>query len=201
MPTKTRILYNFLMMTPTVFLASAALGGGLTVIEPTPSPIAPSQSINTDWGGLYVGGQFGLASIDSDALREGSDGIGAGAHAGYLFDLGRIVLGAEIDFNLTDIESVDDDFALSSAGSVKLRAGYDAGDFMPYIAAGSSQAKLSGAIEDTDTGTFAGVGVDFQINNGMRIGAEVVQYQFENFAETGNDFDATAAGARLSFRF
>ena len=67
-----------------------------------------------------------------------------GVHAGYMYDFGRIVAGAEIDWDATninvDVPNSADGVDLDSVARAKLRLGYDAGRFLPYVTAGYARA-------------------------------------------------------------
>ncbi len=184
------------------FVAASASAGGLSVIlEPDLHDIQETPSPAIDWTGFYLGGQFGLSKVDSSLLEDTGDGIGVGIHGGYLRDFGQLVVGAELEVNLTAVESWSSDFPLSTIASAQLRAGYDAGDFLPYVAVGVSEARLGGDVDQTDSGSFASVGIDYRLTNSVSIGANYAHYRYDNFAGTDEDFDVSATGARLSYRF
>jgi opacity protein-like surface antigen len=79
--------------------AGPALAGGPTVVEPEPVIAAPPAAVpaSYDWSGFYAGAQIGYGDISTDpAVLEG-DGLLGGIHAGYRFDFGQFVAGAELD--------------------------------------------------------------------------------------------------------
>lgn len=193
---------------PLVLIGGVAAAGGLAepVVTPAPAPIpAPAPvAVGADWTGFYAGGQLGYGELDNDALDDDTSGAVYGVHAGYLYDLGSVVLGGEIDYDATNIESdaPGAGVELDSVARAKLIAGYDAGQFMPYIAAGVAQATTSGAVDGDGTGNFAGLGVSYSYSDQIRFGAEVLQHQFDDFDDVdGLDIDATTATARVSFQF
>lgn len=81
-----------------------------------------------------------------------------------------------------------------------MRAGYDAGAYLPYVTAGAAQLDIGGLDAD-DTGTFYGVGVDYQYTDSIRIGGEVLKHDFDEFDGGELSFDATTATVRMSFQF
>lgn len=191
-----------------VGLSGAANAGGLAepVIQQAPTPMAAPApapvSYGGDWGGFYAGGQLGWGQLDADAFGdEDPDGALYGVHAGYNYDFGSFVLGAELDYDATDISDAATGIDLDSVARLKVKAGYDMGQFLPYVTAGVAQATTSGALDGTDDGQFAGLGVDYQYNDRIRVGAEALQHQFDDFDGTGNDIDATTIAARVSFTF
>ncbi len=213
-------------------LAAPVYAGALSdpIVE-QPIMAAPAPVLQfSDWTGGYVGAQLGYAGLDLSAeddnneqtLFEGfdSDGDGGlyGVHAGYMYDLGTWVLGAEIDYDVADIEITDDEFAtafgdpdasvtLDSIARLKLRAGYDAGRTLIYGTAGAAKANVTvfdgvgGEEEFSDTGYFAGLGVAYMVSDQFILGGEVLSHQFDDFDNSGIDADVTTATLRASFKF
>ncbi|WP_108814993.1 outer membrane protein [Loktanella sp. Alg231-35] len=206
MKTTSTLIRTSMLAAPLAMAAGMASAGGMAepVIAPAPAPapvMAPAPvRMGSDWTGFYAGGQIGYGQLDSDALADDTDGLTYGVHAGYLYDLGTIVLGAELDVDGTEIEDDAADIALDSVARAKLRVGYDAGVWMPYLTAGVARATTSGALDETDDGSFAGLGLDYQVSNNIRVGGEVLQHQFDDFGGAA-DIDATTASARVSFSF
>ncbi|WP_439142830.1 outer membrane protein [Pseudooctadecabacter sp.] len=183
--------------------ATSALAGNLEepVIAPAPAPVAvvPVAQGN-DWTGFYAGGSLGYAEAEeSDPANFEADGATYGLHAGYDYDFGSFVLGGELEISGFDVSAggVDAD----SVARAKLRAGYDAGNFMPYVTAGAAQLNTGGALEGDDTGAFYGVGMDYLLTDSIRVGGEVLKHEFDNFDDSGLDLEATTASLRMSFQF
>lgn len=207
------------MKNPLVFsavlagLSGPALASGLEQsapdsFAPAPPPVtapAPAPAPGGNWTGFYGGVQLGYGSINDQTEPEvfGDDFNDAtyGAHIGYLYDFGQIVAGAELDIEGTNLEDSATGLEVDRLVRAKLRLGYDAGRLLPYVTAGAVQATTSGFAELDDTGGFVGVGLDYQATDSMRVGAEVLQHRFEDFDDTGIDFDATTVSARVSFTF
>ncbi|SFR37832.1 Opacity protein [Yoonia tamlensis] len=202
-----KLVQSSMIAAPLVLAAGMASAGGLSepvqTVAPTPVPVAAAPMMHSsDWTGFYAGGQLGYGRVSSDDLVENIDGVTYGVHGGYLYDLGSLVIGGELDFEGTNGESVADDVQVDTIARAKLRVGYDAGDFLPYFTAGLAQANVTfSGSELSDTGGFAGLGAEYRVSDSIRVGAEVLQHQFEDFDGTGFDFDATTAAARVSFQF
>jgi len=122
-----------------------------------------------------------------------------GVHAGYDYDFGSFVFGGELELSGLDVS--DGGVDVESVARAKLRAGYDAGDFLPYITAGIAQVNTGGALNADDTGAVYGVGLDYALTDTLRLGGEVLQHEFDDFDGGNEDFDATTAAVRLSFQF
>ena len=81
------------------------------------------------------------------------------------------------------------------------RVGYDAGAWLPYASLGIAQVTTNDAFDLQDTGPFLGLGAEYRVTDSVRVGAEVLQHQFEDFDDSGIDIDATNVAARVSFQF
>ena len=205
MTTTYKMVRTSILAAPLALAAGMASAGGLSepveTVAPTPMPVAAPVMTGSDWTGFYAGGQLGYGQLDSDDLTEDPDGLTYGAHAGYLYDMGSWVLGAELDIDGTEIEDETAEVAVDAITRAKLRVGYDAGNWLPYVTAGVAQARVSGSLDADDTGGFAGLGAEYRVSDSIRVGAEVLQHQFEDFDGSGVDIDATTAAARVSFQF
>lgn len=194
------------LIAATALGSSVALAGNITPAPQEPAVIAPAPAparADGDWGGFYGGAQLGWGTFDADGgtLNESEDGVVGGLHAGYNWDLGNWVLGAEADIDGSDI-----DFAsgggIDSITRLKLRAGPDLGRTFLY-------ATLGGAYADGDVagtgfsewGYVAGVGVDYQLNERWVLGADALYHQIDDITPAGDDLDGTTVRARASLRF
>lgn len=214
--------YHVPVLAVAVLLAAApAVAGSLDQpIEAAPvvaAPVAsPALAPSADWSGFYLGGQlgFGRLSLDTDEdVFDPIEGEGTlyGIHAGYMRDVGRIVLGAEVDFDRASLTLEDDDgnFAeLDSIARAKLRVGYDAGRFLPFVTAGVARMTLSSddaatdnILEESYDGAFAGLGASYALSDRFLVGAEVLQHRFEDAPVADFDSDLTSITVRGSFRF
>lgn len=200
-----------------------ALAGGFAVPVATPAPAAPvavADLPEPDWTGPYLGAQLGFGrtlSVDSlDAFDDAEDeGSLAGLHAGYRFDLGRVVAGAELDWDRTGITlrenaaeagdfDVDDVVDLDSVARAKLTLGFDAGRVLPYVTAGVARAAQSAEfldVEDTVDGSFLGLGAAYAISDRFTVGVEALRHDFEDMPEEGFDTGLDTLTLRGSFSF
>jgi opacity protein-like surface antigen len=209
MKTTFKNIRTSMLAAPLVLVGGMASAGGLSepvaAPAPTPMPVAPAPMMTgTDWTGFYAGGQIGYGQLDSDAITDPSDPSGAiyGVHAGYNYDLGSIVLGGELDFDGTSIETDVPATEVESIARAKLRLGYDAGLFMPYVTAGVARVQTSDDLDGETDGSFAGLGLSYLLSDTIVVGGEVLQHQFEDFADNdGVDVDATTLSLRASFKF
>jgi outer membrane immunogenic protein len=232
------ITRTFLAAGATLLAAAPAFAGGFTPTIATPAPAAPvvvapapvAPVSVSDWSGFYVGGQLAAGRLNfsgedtnpNDGIDDSFDfensGVVGGIHAGYMFDFGRFVAGAEIAVDGSNIGNEDDNLPVTTnldwVGRLGVRAGYDAGRFLPYLTAGLSRASFSyednvGNREfddDTADGTYFGGGVEYAVNDRFSVGAEVLRHSFDLAEEQGLDSDAfdtdlTTVGVRASWHF
>lgn len=106
-----------------------------------------------------------------------------GAHIGYNFDLGRIVVGPEISYTVYRTDAFPIDGVLTVAG----RVGMDMGRLMPYAHVGYSWAGV-------DEGLSYGGGLDIAITRRIIAGIKYSHYDFETYPHD-------AVEVRLSVRF
>ncbi len=207
MKTTFKTVRTSMLAAPLAVIAGMASAGGLSepVEAPAPIPIAPAPVMTgSDWTGFYAGAQLGYGQLDADELTDDPEGLIFGGHAGYLYDFGQWVIGGELDIDGTDIEDEDVGVEVDTITRAKLRVGYDAGNWLPYVTGGIAQVRTSSdtdAFDTDDTGPFAGLGVEYRLSPSIRVGGEVLQHQFEDYDDTGVDIDATTATARVSFQF
>jgi opacity protein-like surface antigen len=170
-------------------------------------PVAPVAT--SDWTGFYAGGQLGFGNLTMDMSADDEsaeiiDGSGAlfGVHAGYRRDFGRLVLGAELDWDLASVDldvnpgipaPTDTLGSLDSIARAKLSLGYDAGRVLPYVTAGVARAsfsyddpELAASLNDTATGHFIGLGAAFAVNDRFTVGIEALRHSFDGPGVNGD---------------
>ncbi len=189
-------------------VAAPAFAGGLA--QPVADPVAPAAPVavapvmtGSDWTGFYAGAQlgYGQSETNDDPKTFDEDGALYGAQVGYNYDFGQFVLGGELDYTATDIKS--DVADIEGVARAKVRAGYDAGSFLPYVTAGFARAYTADNLGDDDQhdGYLYGAGVDYKVTDSIVVGGEVLQHEFEDVGNTGLDLDATTVAARVNYQF
>jgi outer membrane immunogenic protein len=185
---------------------------GSPVYTPAPEPviIATPEPV-WDWTGAYIGGQvgygFGSANIDVDddlRLEEDLDGWIGGFHAGYNYDFGTWVLGAEVDYDWADITLDDDDIDLTNdeIARAKLIAGYDLGQTLVYGTGGYAWASVDAEDDEFEDSTwFIGAGAKYRISDAWSVGGEYLYHNFNEFDDSEVDVDLSTITARASFHF
>lgn len=187
-----------------VLAAPAAYAGGLAQPVPEPEVLPPAVvepvAYDHDWSGAYVGAQLGYGKLSADDV-DASGAIG-GLHAGYRWDLGNAVLGTELDYNGSSVDSSDPDAKLKNLARLKFQAGYDMGRTLVYATAGAAHAKIDLAgTSRSDTGWFAGLGLDYALSDQWTVGGEALYHQFDDFDDTGIDADGTTLQLKAAYHF
>ncbi len=190
-------------------IGSGAMAGNISepVMEAAPAPMPAPMPVarGSDWTGFYAGGSLGYADASDEAatFSDEFNGLTYGVHAGYDYDFGSFVAGGELELSGFDVTDTNTATSIDSVARLKLRAGYDAGDFLPYATIGLAQLNTSGApLGDVDDdGTFYGLGVDYRMGSNIRVGGEVLKHDFDDYAGSGLNVDATTASLRVAFEF
>lgn len=190
-------------------LAAPAFAGNLSepVVEPIISAPVQVQPVS-DWSGFYLGGQAGYGDASDDRESDLSGGLG-GVHAGYLYDLGQWVIGAELDYdwaNLTGDSRISNTFGDSEIDAIKrlkFIGGYDLGDGLFYGTVGGFQVDFSTVTwpDVKEEGWLVGVGYKHKITENWIGGVEFLHHRDSDFARTGNRIDLNTLTARVSYKF
>lgn len=200
----TRKLLMSATLIATTLAMSPAFAGGPTepVPEPIVAPVIIPVAAGGDWTGGYVGAQLGYANVTSGGA--GLDGNGAigGVHAGYRYDFGTAVVGAELDYDLANVDLDAPNSSLDNVARLKVMAGADLGRTLLYGTVGGAYANATvGGADLSDNGYFAGIGADYALTEQWSVGGEVLAHRFNDFDGSGVDLKATTATLRASFNF
>lgn len=225
--------------------AAVALAGLLTTSVSASDMYtgAPPYAGAYDWSGLYLGAVVGY-NWNKDRTTEyltatgqprniafdyDLDGVSGGVKAGFNFQSGRIVYGAEADFEWTDITGGFID-RIENIGqgvdhydwqaSIRGRLGVAFDRVLVYGTAGVSFARIeniytlvpfaiSEPIEDVRTGWTAGGGVEYAVTENVVAGIDYRYTEFDRFSNvsvsafpglTGTQ-QPTSHGLRLSLGY
>ena len=146
----------------------------------------------------------GLSDIDLEVetsvagVKE--DDIAYGVHAGYRFDAGQWVFGGEFEYDWTDIELVPGAISVDRVMRLKATAGYDFGQTLVYLAAGTAEVDVDGLGND-EWGGFYGFGAAYAVSPQAIIGLELLEHNFSNIGGSGINADAWSVNVRASWKF
>ena len=158
-----------------------------------------SASFAGDWTGGYVGGQIGYANVKpSGGIADGSGGT-YGLHAGYDYDLGDWVMGAELDYDRFKINvgspvAATADYVLRA----KLKLGYDFGNVMGYGVIGPARVKTT---LGSKTDAFYGIGLSYLATPQWSVSGEYLYHKFKNIGGSSVDARADSFSLRAAYRF
>lgn len=186
-----------LYATAASLIATASFAGGLAAPVITEQPVVamPAPVAISDWTGFYAGLGFGAGEYSSDAtVFTHTDLTALGLHAGYQWDFGQFVAGAELDYNELNVDGFDDRDSLLR---LRARAGYDMGRVLPYVNLGV--ARLDSVFAE-ETGLTYGIGVDFKVTESISMGLEYSRNQFDEVIGA-EDLNLDLIQLRASYRF
>jgi outer membrane immunogenic protein len=174
---KTTLRAITLAMTAAMMAASGtAMAADMPARGPVPYS-APASYYN--WGGLYAGvnAGYGWGHVTNSSIDP--SGVFGGGQAGYNWQTGQFVLGAETDIQAS---AADDTFApwkFSNPwfGTLRGRAGYALNNILFYGTGGLAYGGLTGQINGLDenktlVGWTAGVGMEVGFNQKWSAKAE-----------------------------
>lgn len=192
-----------------------------------------------DWSGLYAGGAIGSTTRETEWVDLDGDWVGDGevatdddvdatslsAHAGYNWQFGNFVLGAQGGVTFMDVSEtevifgdVEVDNSLSFVVDARLNAGYSFGAFLPYATVGVAYSDLEHSWhEEGDTsdswsdfgnssGLIYGAGVSYAVSPKLSAGLEYLFYDFgsetsENPDGFRMDVDTEVESLRLTLNY
>lgn len=212
---------TLLALASVTILAAPALAGGPVAVTPEPAPVAPAPAPAAfDWSGPYVGLGYGATSgdFDLDPLaspplpanpRSLTDGSALSLHAGYLFQRGSLVYGAELAISRvadTNLPAPTDGEGVDRIIDLKARAGFAADRVLVYGILGFSQVHWDAPSTEafSETGPAYGIGIDYAASDRLTIGLEYLARRTSGrFDPPGRDFDLNVdtLSLRLGYRF
>jgi outer membrane immunogenic protein len=157
-----------------------------------------APALAQDWSGLYGGAALSYDAVELNDLSYGDgpvdlNGAGLGLFAGYNFQSGNFVYGAELSLTKHSGEGFDGDYlepatALSSM-ALRGRVGFVTGNMLPYLALGAYRTKFEAdhdgsgdpadIWDETASGTGLALGVDWTLSDSsfLRVEIETIRYK------------------------
>lgn len=207
-----------------ILSATTALAGGPAPVPMEPQVYTPPPVARHNWTGGYVGlslnyGRSTHATPPVISLPNAT-GFGGGALAGYNWQAGDAVFGAEVAGNLTRMSGVGDcanpawtcRSRINNVISARVRAGVAMDTTLLFATAGLASANIRhsthhpvfGNFSDTNrtNGAMVGVGIEHAFAGGWNLRGDLEHYRFrrQNFAldVPYNNVRATMNMARIS---
>lgn len=176
--------------------ATTAVAGGLDEPVYAPVPEAPVVVVAPElsWTGGYIGVQAGAGQAEQGSLED--DSTLFGVHAGYLHDLGSMVVGGEATIDRVEIDGAPD--TLTRVG-LDAKLGFDGGRVMPFVTAGVAMADAD-FLSESQNGFTLGAGASVMVGENFMLTGAVKRTTYDDFdggGELNHDF-VTVGG---SFKF
>lgn len=163
-----------------------ARAGGPPPIEPPP--------FDQQWTGLYaalsIGGDWGTSSWDRTGTFDESGWLLSGS-AGYNYQIHNFVIGLEGDLTWSSLSGTTTNNCPSGCetkssflASLRARAGYGFGRFLPYITAGPALSTLKATalgfngLKSIQGGWVAGAGLEYALSPTWSARVEYLHYEF-----------------------
>lgn len=187
-------------------MASAASAADLLVQQPSMPGFVDMGSAG-GWDGAYIGGfvgyGWGTVSEDPADLLSSTEldlsGWTVGATLGANFTVAPgFILGAAGDLAWSGISGYDTlatvDYDINWTGSLRGKAGFDGGAFMPYLTAGLAFAGATASEGGTDNsqmhfGWTAGAGVEVAATEQISVD---LQYRYSDYGSADYDLPTPA---------
>ena len=189
------------LMVAALCVAGPVQAGGPVeqIVEPAVEPAATVMA-ERSWTGFYAGVSAVSGTFDNGLTDFGTSGFGV--QAGYLRDLGTLVIGGELAYSRGDFGN-DAPTADWDAIRLKLIGGYDAGRFLPYAFVGMTRFDVNQAPTVSDTMPNYGLGVRVAMGSSGKIvlGLEYLVESKDNFGNSGSDVKYDELSLRLDYRF
>lgn len=190
-----------MLMVAALSLAEPALAGGPVepIGEPTVEPAAAREA-DQSWTGFYAGISAVSGTFNNSLSDFGTSGFGV--QAGYLRDLGKLVVGGELSYSKGDFGN---DAPTADWGAVRLKliGGYDAGRFLPYAFVGMTRFDVNQGTTISDTLPSYGVGLRMALGSKgkMALGLEYLVESTDDFGNTGLEVKYDELALRFDYRF
>jgi outer membrane immunogenic protein len=196
-------------MKRTIFLAAtvAAMAAGATraadVYGGAPYPATPAAYIAQNaWTGPYIGANIGYQFGRTTLFSMEPSGATGGVQGGYNLQFGQIVVGGEVDFQVSGAEDTFAPYKFSNPwfGTARARLGYAMNNILVYatggLAYGKGQLDYLGFSEDHTHGGWAvGAGLEVGLMRNLSVRAE---YLFVDLSATNYTFTNMNTGIESS---
>ena len=157
------------------------------------------------WSGIYVGatGGYGwLRDVDRafvpPLVTRGEDWV-AGVHAGFLHQWNQIVVGAEVAYQIMDIQFVGFPIWVDDATTARARVGFAHHKWLFTAHAGATYATTNIGLDDW--GYNLGLAVEYMVTQNLIAGFQYDHHNFTSFDGTLIDATVDTVTLRVGYKF
>lgn len=203
-----------MMLAMTVATLAAAAGAASAADLPRgQAPFYSTAPVSQyNWGGGYAGLNLGYAWGKVSSSSVSPSGVLGGIQAGYNWQSGQFVFGAETDLQLTGANDTFAPYKFSNPwfGTLRGRAGVALNNILLYgtvgLAYGGIEGQRNGLTEDkTHVGWTAGVGMEVGFTPNWSAKVEYLYMDLSSRAYTitgvNNGYDASMLRFGVNYRF
>jgi outer membrane immunogenic protein len=196
-----------------VAVAVALMGGLASAADIQRGPYVSGPSGAYNWVGPYVGANAGYQWGSTTNNPTKPSGLTGGVQAGYNWQYGQFVFGAEADLQLSGADDVFAGWKFSNPwfGTVRGRAGYAINNILVYgtlgLAYGGLKAETAAGLTESRTlgGWAGGLGMEVGFTPNWTARAEYLYIDLgdRNYAITGsaNGLESSILRLGLNYRF
>ncbi|MCK9914535.1 porin family protein [Microbacteriaceae bacterium K1510] len=179
-----------------ILLASAAGVATAADLSRGGNPYYAPAPMVYNWAGFYVGGNLGYqwGKVTNSSINP--SGVAGGAQAGYNWQNGQLVFGAETDIQISGADDTFAPYKFSNPwfGTLRGRIGYSFNNIMPYVtgglAYGGVKAESGSLSEDkTQLGWTLGLGAEVGLTPNWSAKVEYLYMDLgqRHYSVTGTD--------------
>ncbi|MCB1330561.1 MAG: porin family protein [Maritimibacter sp.] len=189
----------------TTLLAAVIAGlAGSAAFAGSPEPYiehvyTEPPALDAEWDGFYAGLIGGIQNGEVTPGPFDFDGVSYGGFAGYNFQTGNTVFGAEIAAQRGTLDFAPPSLTMDMLVDAKVRVGYSMGDALLFASGGYSTAGTT--IGFAAKGWNAGAGLDFAVTDKVFVGAEYVYRSMPTTVPAGFDVTSHAGQLRAGLKF
>jgi outer membrane immunogenic protein len=196
-----------------VAVAVALMGGVASAADIQRGPYVSGPSGAYNWVGPYVGANAGYQWGSTTNNPTKPSGLTGGVQAGYNWQYGQFVFGAETDLQLSGADDVFAGWKFSNPwfGTVRGRAGYAMNNILVYgtlgLAYGGLKGETAAGLTESKTlgGWAGGLGMEVGFTPNWTARAEYLYIDLgdRNYAITGsaNGLESSILRLGLNYRF
>lgn len=192
-----------------IAFSNQSLAAESATVDPAADTVPAPAAGATDWSGAYAGLTFGGGhgwTTDSFAKYDITDGTMTGLFVGYNFQLGALVLGAELAHargtGLMIADAGEDDI-IDTVQDLRMRFGHVVGKALIYGSAGRTNVEMTmnGVSGNDLSGTSLGVGVDYMLNERWFAGLEYTRRSLDEDHPFPFDLNLDMLSLRTGLQF